>query len=124
MGGAFEKLFVSRLEPVAGMLSEKRRRKEAKDAEEDQEQWELRRTKRGWQALWHVDGHRMGRLREIIPVTGPPSGMEDSEARDSRRIWTLPVAGRPSRTLIWSSGTLGSSLSSQRMVGEGAKRPT
>src|SRR5579859_3514100 len=33
----------------------------------------------------HLHGHRIWRLREMIPVTGPPSGMEDSLASDSRK---------------------------------------
>src|ERR1700726_3062871 len=68
--------------------------------------------------------YRICRFKEITPETGPPSGTEDSLARDSRRTCTLPGAGRPSITFIWDSGILGSSLSSQRMLGEGIKSPS
>jgi len=109
VGGAFEEFFVRGLEPAAGVFGEKRRRKEVQEAKEVQEVKEKRVVNGEWRVAsrrmnaliasrndagkeftsltktghWH--GHRIWRLREIIPVTGPPSGMEDSLARDSRR---------------------------------------
>src|SRR5258708_25499855 len=68
--------------------------------------------------------YRICRFKEMTPETGPPSGTEDSLARDSRSTWTLPGVGRLSITLICESGILGSSLSSHRIVGEGIKSPT
>src|SRR6266436_1498142 len=106
--------------PAAGVLGKNSSGKEGKEADEVKY---MQPTRSMWRR-GHSEIHRIWRLREMMPETGPPSGTEASLANDSRSSWTVPGAGRPSTTLIWENGMFGSSLSSQRSVGAGTKRPT
>src|ERR1700746_543133 len=65
-----------------------------------------------------------GKFNDTIPVTGPDIATFASFASDSRKICTVPGAGRPSRALICDNGTLGNSLSSHSIVGDGTNKPT